>query len=76
MEKLVNENRKFEYYIPVIKQQNNEIIGNLVVTVDYQKYFSEIFSAFNLRNYQWQWVISDSGEIIYNNIKRKSNIHS
>ncbi|MCE5346041.1 MAG: response regulator [Bacteroidales bacterium] len=65
MEKLVQENRKFNYYLPVIK--NNKTVGNLAVTVDYQKYFSELFSEFNLKEYQWQWVISDSGEIIYDN---------
>jgi len=62
---LVQENRKFNYYLPVIK--NNEVIGNIVVTVDYQKYFTNIFSVFNLKDYQWQWVVSDSGEIIYDN---------
>ena len=35
MEKLVQENRKFDYYLPVIK--DNETIGNIVVTVDYQE---------------------------------------
>ena len=68
-EQLVQENRKFDYYLPVIK--DNETIGNIVVTVDYQKYFTEIFSAFNLKDYQWQWVISDSGEIIYDNSDSK-----
>jgi signal transduction histidine kinase/CheY-like chemotaxis protein len=68
-EKLVQDSRKFEYYLPVIDIKSNIIIGNLVVTVDYQKYFSEIFSVFNLKDYQWQWVISDSGEIIYDNKK-------
>jgi signal transduction histidine kinase/CheY-like chemotaxis protein len=67
MEKPVQENRKFNYYLPVINRKTNEIIGNIVVTVDYQKYFAEIFSVFNLKNYQWQWVVSDSGEIIYDN---------
>ncbi len=37
MEKLVHENQKFDYYLPVLK--NNQTIGNIVVTVDYQKYF-------------------------------------
>jgi signal transduction histidine kinase/CheY-like chemotaxis protein len=71
MEKLVQENRKFNYYLPVINRNTNEIIGNLVVTVDYQKYFSEIFSVFNLKDYQWQWVISDSGKIVYDNSNNK-----
>ena len=63
---LVQENRKFHYYLPVISR-DKEIVGNLVVTVDYEKYFSELFSVFNLKDYQWQWVVSDSGEIIFDN---------
>jgi signal transduction histidine kinase/CheY-like chemotaxis protein len=67
MEKLVLENRKYDYYLPVLNKKSNETIGNLVVTVDYQKFFSGIFSIFNLKGYQWQWVIGSSGEIIYKN---------
>lgn len=69
MEKRVQENQKFDYYLPVIK--NNKTIGNIVVTVDYQKYFKEIFSVFQLKDYQWQWVVSDSGEVIYDNSVNK-----
>jgi signal transduction histidine kinase/CheY-like chemotaxis protein len=64
-EKLALENEKFNYYLPVLK--NNEIIGNIVVTIDYQKYFKAIFSEFNLKDYQWQWVVTDSGDIVYDN---------
>jgi signal transduction histidine kinase/CheY-like chemotaxis protein len=69
MEKLVQESQKFDYYLPVIK--NNETIGNIVVTVDYKQYFFKIFSEFNLKDYQWQWVVSDSGIIVYDNSKSK-----
>jgi signal transduction histidine kinase/CheY-like chemotaxis protein len=72
MEKLVEESRKFEYFLPVI--EDNKTIGNIVVTVDYQKYFAEIFSAFNLKDYQWQWVVSDSGEVIYDNYDTERKI--
>jgi len=65
MEKLVEENQKYDYYLPVFK--GNDTIGNIVATVDYQKYFKAIFSEFNLKDYQWQWVVSDSGEIVYDN---------
>ena len=67
MEKSVQGNRMFNYYLPVLDKRTNEIIGNIVVTVDYQNYFKEIFSEFNLKDYQWQWVVSDSGQIVYNN---------
>ena len=69
MEKLVQQDRKFDFYLPVLK--NNETIGNIVVTVDYQKYFYKIFSEFSLKDYQWQWVVSNSGEIVYDNNKSK-----
>jgi signal transduction histidine kinase/CheY-like chemotaxis protein len=70
MEKLVQEDQKFDYYLPVLK--NNETIGNIVVTVDYKQYFFKIFSEFNLKDYQWQWVVSDSGKIVYDNSKSKT----
>jgi signal transduction histidine kinase/CheY-like chemotaxis protein len=71
VEKLVQENRKYNYYLPVLNKKTNETIGNIVVTVDYQKYFKAIFSEFNLKDYQWQWVVSDSGEIVYDNNPNK-----
>lgn len=69
MEQLVRENRKYEFYFPVIKE--NKAIENIVVSVDYKKYFDQIFSVFNLQDYQWQWVVGDSAEIIYSNNEKK-----
>jgi signal transduction histidine kinase/CheY-like chemotaxis protein len=68
-EKLVWDDKKFNYYLPVLK--NSETIGNIVVTVDFQKYFKAVFSEFSLKDYQWQWVVSDSGEIVYDNNPKK-----
>jgi len=70
MERLVPVNRKFDYYLPVIT--NDVVIGNIVVSVDYQKYFSEIFSVFNLKDYQWQWVVTDSGAMVFDNLDGKA----
>jgi signal transduction histidine kinase/CheY-like chemotaxis protein len=67
MERLATENRRYNYYLPVIDRQTSEAIGNIVVTVDFQKFFRETFTTYNLQDYQWQWVVSDSGEIIYDN---------
>jgi len=69
VEKPVMENRIYEYYLPVIKI--NKTVANIVVTVDYQKYFTELFSVYQLEDYQWQWVVSDSGEIIFGNNKKR-----
>jgi signal transduction histidine kinase/CheY-like chemotaxis protein len=65
--------KKYEYYLPVLNKKTNETVGNIVVTVDYVKYFTEIFSEFNLKDYQWQWVVSDSGQIIYSNNEKTSD---
>jgi signal transduction histidine kinase/CheY-like chemotaxis protein len=62
---LIRGNRNYEYYLPI--ENNNVLFGNISVTIDYQKYFKEIFTAFNLKDYQWQWVLNDIGEIIYTN---------
>ena len=71
MDNLVKSGRRFDYYLPVIDHLTNEVIGNIVVTVDYQNYFNELFKVFNLTDYQWQWVVSDTGEIVYDNNENK-----
>lgn len=66
---LTYENKRYNYFLPVYNE--NAAAGNVVVTIDFQKYFEEIFSVFNLKDYQWQWVVSDSGDIIFNNSQNK-----
>ena len=48
-----------------------KLSATLLLQLIIKKYFSEIFSVFNLKDYQWQWVVSDSGEIIYDNNENK-----
>ena len=62
---LVESSRRFEFFLPLIK--DNVAVGNMVVTVDYNNYFSALFMGFNLKDYQWQWVVSNAGEVIFNN---------
>jgi signal transduction histidine kinase/CheY-like chemotaxis protein len=66
MESLIIENGEFNYYGTLLKSDGTQL-GNIVVTVDYKKFFQKLFSKFNLKEYQWQWVISDNGEIIFDN---------
>jgi len=68
-EKPIISDRTYEYYLPVF--ENNKVVGNIAVSVDFQKYFRELFYVFNLEDYQWQWVLSDSGDIVYNNAEAK-----
>jgi signal transduction histidine kinase/CheY-like chemotaxis protein len=70
---MVKDGRKYDYYLPIINKSTNKVVGNIVVTVDYVKYFTEIFSEFNLKDYQWQWVVGDSGRIIYTNNEKSSD---
>ena len=65
METIVTNGEKYDYYYPILK--DNIAVGNVVVTLDYKKYFSLIFSKFNLKEYQWQWVINDTGAVIFDN---------
>ena len=64
-EVLIQDGNLFNYHSPILL--DGKPIGNIVVIVDYRKYFRKLFSKFMLKDYQWQWVISDNGEIIYNN---------
>lgn len=68
-EKLVQINRKYYYYIPVRSRNDTTVYANLVVTIDFGKYFSELFSVFNIREYQWQWILDEDGKIIFTNKK-------
>lgn len=69
MEVIVPDGDKYDYYYPIL--QNNVAVGNVVVTLDYEKYFSLLFAKFNLKEYQWQWVIDDTGAVIFDNSRIK-----
>jgi signal transduction histidine kinase/CheY-like chemotaxis protein/uncharacterized protein YxeA len=69
-EMLIEGSRGYEYYLPVLK--GDQPVGNLVASIDYNKYFDGLFSGFVSKNYQWQWVVSDSGAIIFSNYEGKT----
>jgi signal transduction histidine kinase/CheY-like chemotaxis protein len=64
-EELMEAGKSREFYIPVLKE--NFPVGNIVVDIDYQKYLNELFNPFYVKDHQWQWVVSDSGSIFFNN---------
>jgi len=64
-EVLIKNGNEFNYY--GVFFVNGQPTGNIAVTVDYKKYFNKLFSKYNLKDYQWQWVLADDGEIIYDN---------
>ena len=68
-EKLVQENRKFDYYLPLLK--NNEQSGIWLLRLIIRNTLKMFLRFLILKNYQWQWVISNSGEIVYDNYGEK-----
>lgn len=60
-----NRDKYDSYY--VIINSNDEVIGNMIVTVDYINYFDAQFKKYKLEDIQWQWLIDDEGEILYIN---------
>ncbi len=65
IERMETENNKYIYYLPVMKE--DEAIANVAVTIDYTRYFESVFVAFDMEEYEWQWVLDDDGNIIYKN---------
>jgi signal transduction histidine kinase/CheY-like chemotaxis protein len=65
MDSLEFENNEFNYYVTLLSQ--GKLFGNIVVTVDYKKFFQKLFSEFRVKDYQWQWVISNNGNILFDN---------
>ena len=65
VEKLEHERDKYKYYLPVLN--DGQVLGNLVITIDFNRYFSRVFAKYNLEQYQWQWMVNDTGMIVYDN---------
>ncbi len=65
IEQLETERDRYKYYLPVLS--NGKVMGNLVITLDFTRYFSRVFAKYNLEQYQWQWVVNDTGTIIFDN---------
>lgn len=64
-EKIESVRENFNYYLPLI--QDNVVIGNFVITVNLDRYFSRLFSKYDLGEAQWQWVVNDSSSVIFDN---------
>ncbi len=64
-ERLEKDRDRYRYYLPVLS--HGEVLGNLIITLDFNRYFSRMFAKYNLEQYQWQWVVNDTGTIIFDN---------
>ncbi|MEA1896980.1 MAG: response regulator [Bacteroidota bacterium] len=66
-------NGEYLFSIPVF--ENNTVVGNLVVTIDYIGAISSIFQKSHLEGIQWQWLIDTEGSILYNNYGNRDELN-
>ncbi|MBN1387981.1 MAG: response regulator [Bacteroidales bacterium] len=65
-DKLEPNRNKWDLIMPVYST-NDDLIGNIIITVDYLKYFSSLFRKYKLEDQQWQWLLNEVGEIVFSN---------
>ncbi len=64
-DELIPSRNKWNLVMPVF--ENNEVVGNIIVTVDYMSYFNNIFKKYKLEDQQWQWLIDNEGQVVMSN---------
>ena len=65
-DRLEPKRNKWDLIMPVYNI-NGELIGNVIITVDYIKYFSNLFRKYKLEDQQWQWLINQEGTVVFSN---------
>ncbi len=46
---------------------DNKLVGNVVVEINFKKYLAYIFSLYRVEDIQWQWLINTKGNIVFSN---------
>ena len=64
----------YQYSLPVYK--NNELAGNIVLSLDFARYINSVAEKFHLSSSLWQWITDEQGNILSNNLKEKVNFQS
>ena len=65
-------NGDYLLYLPVIS--GNNIVGNLEVLINYEKYLKSVLIKSHIEDVQWQWIIDSNDEIIYINLDPEEQI--
>ncbi|MGC9470377.1 MAG: response regulator [Bacteroidales bacterium] len=65
-DEIVPDKSFFFYYLPIIK--DNQVVGNIEVTLNIEMFIYDIFSKYHVEDIQWQWLIDSEGNIILNNL--------
>jgi signal transduction histidine kinase/CheY-like chemotaxis protein len=69
-EALIQEGSRYNYYQPILNSEG-KVVGNFRVSVDHDKYFTALFDRFKAEQYQWQWLINDTGTILKDKLLEK-----
>lgn len=60
---IVPDGARFNYFQPIL-DKNGVVVANFRISVDHRKYFTALFERFKSEQYQWQWLIDDTGLIV------------
>ncbi len=52
----------------------DELRGNVVVEIDFIGFIKKIFNLYKIDDFQWQWLITDSGQVLFTNNSTNSEI--
>lgn len=55
------ENGKSYFTIPIFR--DNQVHSNILIEVDFNRYFQSVFDQYNLENTVWQWLLTGDGDI-------------
>ncbi len=72
----LEQNRNKWDLIKPIHDSDGNLVGNIIITVDYIKYFSNLFSKYKIEEQQWQWLIDEEGHVVYSNYYDDYNYNS
>ncbi len=62
-DKVEKKDSKYLYYYPYF--ENDQVNGNIIVEVDFQKFSRKIFSFYPIgRTISWQWIVNAKGEMV------------
>lgn len=68
-DQILSDGENHQYVLPVFKDK--VVSGNVFVSLDYIQYLSSVLEKSHLGNTQWQWIVDETGQIIFTNLDAK-----
>ncbi len=62
-DELIFDKEKYSLLIPDF-DENGVVRSNIIVELNFTRYVNSIFEKYRLENTMWQWMVTDSGELI------------